>query len=99
MIILDDKHLVLVDAALLFGPDKQVDQAIEEMSELIQALLRDRRGRTANIHEEVADVIIMMAQMRILFGEKKIDDAIKAKIERLEKLVADIRENRPSATV
>jgi len=49
-----------------FGEQKQKDMLIEEMSELTQALLKDRRGRESNISEEIADVQIVLDQIKIL---------------------------------
>ena len=50
-----------------FGITAQTDMLIEEMAELTQALLHDRRGRTSNISEEIADVIIMLEQIILYF--------------------------------
>ena len=58
-----------------YGEQPQVDMAIEEMSELTKALLKHRRNedmsvnrRLNNILEEIADVQIMLDQMRLLYG-------------------------------
>ncbi len=61
-----------------YGKKPQVDMAIEEMSELIKALLKERRAQNAenqvdidvatlNIAEEMADVLIMVAQLTMIF--------------------------------
>ena len=60
---------------------------IEEMSELTKALCKFWRknadGRAvADIQEEMADVQIMLDQMKIIFGETK--DIEAAKIARLK---------------
>ncbi|MCD8084436.1 MAG: hypothetical protein LUE86_13250 [Clostridiales bacterium] len=88
---------VTLDQAIKkYGEDAQVDIAIEEMSELTKALLKYRRARKkptgnlslelANIHEETADVIIMMYQMLMIYGgEDVVQEIISQKIKRLAK--------------
>lgn len=76
-----------------YGTESQVDMAIEEMSELTKALLKYRRalkGDTdisvskahSDILEEIADVEIMLDQMKIIYGEPICER--KKKIERLK---------------
>lgn len=52
-----------------FGARAQVLMAIEEMSELTKELCKNDRGRenATHIAEEIADVEIMLGQMKILF--------------------------------
>jgi hypothetical protein len=62
-----------------YGEQPQVDMCIEEMSELTKAILKYRRAENKNkneaeyleddIIEEIADVQIMLDQMRIIFGD------------------------------
>lgn len=74
-----------------WGQGAQIDMAIEEMSELIQALCKaKRKHRPAtwlySIYEELADVSVMLSQMAILFDGEEIVPRIKAmKLERLVK--------------
>lgn len=73
-----------------FGVPKQVDMLIEEMSELTQALLKWRRGRIAameNVHEEVADVEIVLAQIKIGLNPNKIAKIKAIKLARLEERI------------
>jgi len=49
-----------------FGEQKQKDMLIEEMAELMQALQKERRGLEHNISEEIADVQIMLDQIKLL---------------------------------
>lgn len=74
----DQQKKRLYDIALSqFGIRNQTDMLIEEMAELTQALLHDRRGRPSNIAEEIADVQIMLEQIVFFFrmeydvGEQK----------------------------
>ena len=65
---------------------KQVIVAIEELSELQKELCKSLRGDTNydNIIEEIADVEIMLEQMKIYFeiNENEIEEMKKLKIER-----------------
>lgn len=63
-----------------FGKDRQIDKAIEEMSELTKALLKYRENpakdeNIINVLEELEDVKIMCEQLEIMFlvnSENKI---------------------------
>ena len=52
-----------------WGPEKQKWVAAEELSELIHALARNNRGddNLENVVEEIADVEIMLHQLKIMF--------------------------------
>ena len=70
-----------------YGEQPQVDVAIEEMSELTKAILKYRRAENKNkneaeylednIIEEIADVQIMLDQMRIIFGDTAEQEEFK----------------------
>ena len=78
---------IMRDAIAYYGHLSQMLVAIEEMSEITKELLhyiRDRNERE-NVCEEIADAIIMLCQMRIIFGEEDVDSMIAKKIERLKK--------------
>jgi NTP pyrophosphatase (non-canonical NTP hydrolase) len=78
-----------------YGSRSQIDQTIEECAELIVALRHHMRGRAkeAQVIEELADVQIMLEQMRFLFGEADVDEVKREKLARLEKRM----EGRPDA--
>lgn len=83
-----EQTATLLQALNTFGIDKQLDIAIEEMSELTKAIIKHRRYASRetyeNLCEETADVAIMIEQ---LFLSTKRDDIAKyavAKIERLK---------------
>lgn len=88
-----------------YGHDSQIDKAIEEMSELIKALLKWRRAEGAlitvsrnGIIDEIADVRIMMRQMEILFQcedevERRIDFKVQRQRKRLEEREAQNERN------
>lgn len=73
-----------------YGVDIQKDIAIEECSELIQAICKHKRGlgKLEDIVDEIADVEIMMNQLKIIFDcsgevEDRIDFKIKRQLERI----------------
>lgn len=53
----------------LNGVSTEVDVAIEEMSELTKELVKHRRGQRNILHiaEEIADVEIMLEQLKMIF--------------------------------
>ena len=57
------EYEILTLAIRRFGERNQEDVAIEECSELIQAISHKHRGREHNIPEEIADVEIMLMQL------------------------------------
>lgn len=63
-------------AILAFGAEAQTRKAAEECVELSLALLHalDGRANMDNIAEEIADVEIMLAQLRLIYGDKEVDD-------------------------
>ena len=100
-----DGNLPNVDTEVLnkaidkFGTSPQIDKSIEEMSELTKALLKERYARMTDNHneaidnvcEELADVIIMLNQLVIIFTERyhaftkeELQKMIDFKIERLK---------------
>lgn len=78
---------VLVNAIVHYGVDKQKNQAIEEMSELTKEICKANRGlmNLEHFSEEIADVEIMIEQLKIMYSVgNRVEEARKAKIERLE---------------
>ncbi|MBY6977111.1 hypothetical protein FDE76_15510 [Clostridium botulinum] len=67
-----------------YGEYGQLDVVIEEMAELTQAISKFKRGKIHNVEEEVADVEIMLEQMRLIFDSNKIEGIKREKILRLE---------------
>lgn len=60
-------HSVCEKAIFTYGADHQKIKAIEELGELIQALSNGLIGRTHNIEEEMADVFIMLCQLKKMY--------------------------------
>lgn len=88
---------VLKKAIEVFGMESQLEMVIEECSELIQAIQKLKRSAVSlsergyavelpvyqSLCEEVADVEIMIDQMRIMLPPQSIDHYKAAKIKRL----------------
>lgn len=88
-----EQKAVLEKAIRHYGFDSQADIAIEEMSELTKAIIKDRRYQSmetlANIFEEIADVLIIVEQLRLAFLPEHIDNYVTAKIARLEQRIGE----------
>ena len=101
---------VLDRAIHKFGTLTQIDKAIEEMSELTKALIKERHARMTEEHmqaisqveEELADVIITLNQLIMIFGElynavprKRLQGMVDYKIAKLkERLEGSKRDER-----
>ena len=83
---------ILKKAIDIYGVKTQMMMCIEEAAELIQAINKYFRavenGNVSNagyeLIGEIADVEIMLKQMRMIFGEGSVDIRIKEKLDRLE---------------
>lgn len=77
-----------------WGADAQILMAFEEMSELQKALCKMERcqGRVQDIAEEIADVEIMLEQMKLLFrcGGMVMDER-RLKINRLKRRISETK--------
>ena len=62
-------------------------KAVEEMGELIQAIMKALEGNKHNVEEEIADVEIMLTQLKIMYDLKKIEEWKEFKINRLKRVV------------
>ena len=88
---------ILKRAISVYGRQAQTDMMIEEMSELTKALLKERRVppvpvnglETAirDIREEMADVQIVLDQMRLIYG-----NATEIEEEKLARLAGRLEE-------
>lgn len=74
-----------------FGDEVQENVAVEECGELIQAICHKHRGREHNITEEIADVEIMLEQLKIINNcFEEVEEIKKQKIERLYNCLFDM---------
>ena len=84
---------ILTKAIRIYGDAAQERQAIEECSELIQAICHKHRGREHNIEEEIADVEIMLEQLKIInCCRTKVQTIKELKIKRLYQRIFNIGE-------
>lgn len=87
-----DPESIYRDALDLWGFDAQVKMAIEEMAELIVKLAKVDRNSNGcsmdDVCEEIADVEIMMEQMRLIFGGPATDEIKREKLLRLALRIA-----------
>lgn len=67
-----------------YGKSAQMIVAMEECSELIQAISKKLRGRETNVEEEIADVEIMLEQLRLMSDSSLVDKIKEEKLQRLE---------------
>lgn len=86
-----DTYTVAVNT---YGKPSQLIMAMEEMSELTKELSKNMRG-AMNVHaisEEIADVEIMLEQLKIIFANRaEVDRQKSEKLKRLsERLVHDM---------
>ncbi len=72
-----------------WGVEAQYDQAIEECAELIASLKHLKRNKVDEqaIINEIADVTLMIGQLTYMFGEQKVEDAMQAKLVKLQELL------------
>lgn len=80
---------IYLKAINTFGENQQIIKAIEELGELSTALARHftKKESSENINEEIADVEIMISQLRLIFSSAEIDHHKKEKLERLKGVV------------
>lgn len=73
-----------------FGERAQEEVAMEECAELIAAISRKHRGRDHNIPEEIADVEICIAQLKMINNcAAEVDEIRAAKIKRLYERICE----------
>lgn len=78
-----DELYVFQAAIEKWGPEKQIDKAIEECGELIVALSHYKQGREADVCTEIVDVSIMISQLTLIFNTKEVIDTYDKKVNRL----------------
>ena len=95
------KKIELYKAAInKYSPTDQVNMALEECGEFIVAVNKYRRSTIDN-HEqrktelcgEIADVIIMMEQMALMFGRGEVEKIMLIKLTRLEGRLKKVNDN------
>lgn len=84
----------IMKIAYHYGFDSQLNKTIEECGELIKAISKYKGNSFKseyldNLEEEVADVLIMINQLRILISKPKIDEIIEYKLDRQLKRMSE----------
>lgn len=78
---------IITQAVKKYGRYNQTEMIIEECSELIQAIQKYKRDGSSSskdhVCEEIADVIIMIEQAKIIFSAKRIEEFREMKILKL----------------
>lgn len=84
----EDKDEFLCEVIEHYGKENQMGVAQEECAELIQAISKTRRGEhnTDHIIEEIADVTIMLWQLKLIYTitDFELDREIEFKLDRLK---------------
>lgn len=92
----EDKRII--DIVYHYGFISQCDIMIEECAELTQAICKMRRCYSSEINdnllEEIADVFIMVRQLRVIFGMTNIDKIVEQKLDRQMQRIAEEREQK-----
>ncbi len=93
MFIIDNPEYrkVYKKALRVWGNEKQKLQAVGEIGEFLTELGREGQGRSSHdqIIDEIADVMIMMNQMAMIYGEDGVRERIKIKIEKVKTKLKD----------
>lgn len=82
----EERREVYQKALETWGERAQTMMAIEEMSELIKEICKNFRGRPNDdaIAEEIADVTIVLEQLRVIYGlNERVCEHMDQKIQRL----------------
>ena len=83
----DEEILICNKVINNFGEAIQKVIAMEELSELIQAISKSLRDQDHNVEEEIADVDILLTQLKIMYDMKKVEEFRNSKLNRLERIV------------
>lgn len=85
-----EERATLCLALETFGPEAQEQMAIGEIGEFLTLFGRRSQGRMMirDMQDEIADVLVMLHQMALIYGEDEVLKRISYKIERLEGRIA-----------
>lgn len=87
---------ILAKAIEKWGEEAQQRQVIEECGELIVAINHYRRGKgtVEDVITEIADVSIMCEQMKLMFGENRVNAEIERKVNRLRERLGYVKKSK-----
>lgn len=95
----EEQQKVLEDTIRVYSTESQLRQTMEELTECSLAILKLERAKDSNLHlgeiykreEElmgkIADVIIMMNQLLLVFDPAQIEQIINFKLRRQRKRI------------
>jgi len=81
---------LLTDAIMKYGFNKQKQRTVRKLMDLGQALLKDIDHEPHNVESSIADVEIMLAQMKLIYSQYTINGFIDAKLEVLNRKIRNI---------
>lgn len=89
---------ILRDAVETWGEQSQVDMLVEETSELLNAIMKFKRGRASveDVLTEIADVEIMLGQMEVIFAQGREIDLFCERHRKMERLAQRIENYKSS---
>lgn len=91
----EEQKGIMLNALKKYGVDAQDDIAIEEMSELTKAIIKNRRYKTfatlESIYEELADVFIMLEQIVMSLDKDRVQSYVNSKLERLNERLGETK--------
>lgn len=72
-----------------WGEEAQIDKSMEESAELIAALAKRMNGFATeqDVIDEIADMSVMVKQLRLMFGPDEVDAQVAREKERLERML------------
>lgn len=96
----EERRALLDRAITTYGASAQMDMAVEEMAELTKAICKIKRAQAGcevtaaigNVIEELADVQIMLDQLRIIFG-RSTAEIEEDKLRRLLRRINSYKES------
>lgn len=85
--LLEVNREITKESIMRYGELEQQIVAMEELSELVQAISKWMRKKESNIVEEIADVTIMMDNLKVIHGidDRVIQSVIDDKQQRLKR--------------
>ena len=93
MIPYEERKAVYVDAIMHYEKGRQILKAVEEMAELTNELAKSvdlNRTSIDRIVDEIADVTIMMEQLRLIFNvNTEVQERIDYKVQRLAQRIKE----------
>ena len=82
------EELLICNRAInILGQGIQKIVALEEMGELTQAISKSIRDEDHNVEEEIADVEIMLTQLRLMYNSDKVEKIKQKKLYKLREIV------------